>query len=134
MESQPHRGLHFAHRQPSLLSLLCLVVFLPYLLLPAVYYSHLTAAFLPAFQGVPRAGPLAIGTYPEKPQEPYHDSNTCPICRGGTSSFQDYGFCSLPQAPEGATPAWLAAVISPTPIIATSDFLVSEPRAPPVFL
>jgi hypothetical protein len=133
MESQPHRGFHFAHRQPSLLSFLCLVVFLPYLLLPAVYYSHLTAALLPAFHEDPRAGPPAIGTHPEKPPGPYHDSNSCPICRSA-SSFQDYGFFSLPQAPEGATRVWLAAFITPTPGIANSDFLVSGPRAPPVSL
>jgi hypothetical protein len=39
---------------------------LPYLLLLAVYYSHLNTAFLPPFQEDPRVGPLAIGTDPEK--------------------------------------------------------------------
>jgi hypothetical protein len=131
MERHPKNAS--VYRQPSLLSLLCLVVFLPYLLLPAVYYSHLTAAFLPAFRGDARAGSLAIGTHPEKPPQPYHDSDSCPIC-WAASSLQDYGFFSSPQAPEGATPVWLASVISPTPIIANSDFLVSGPRAPPVFL
>lgn len=129
MESHPNRA--FVHGQPSLLSLLCLVVFLPYLLLPPVYYSHLTAAFLPAFQEDPRAGPLAIATYPEKPPGPYHDNDSCPICRAA-SSLQDYGFCSLPQASEGATPVWLATVISPTPGLANSDLMVSGPRGPPV--
>jgi hypothetical protein len=131
MENHPNRT--FVHRQPSLLSLLCLVVFLPYLLLPAVYYSHLTGALLPAFQEDPRAGPLAIGTYPEKPPGPYHDSNSCPICKGA-SSFQDYGFFALPQSPEGVTPVWLAAFTSPTPGTTNSDFLVSGPRGPPVSL
>ncbi len=131
MESHPNRT--FVHRQSSLLSLLCFVVFLPYLLQPSVYYSHLTAAFLPAFQGDPRAGPLAIGTHPEKPPGPYHDSNSCPICRA-FSSFQDYGFFTLPQLTDCATQVRLAVLISPTPIIANSDFLDSGPRAPPISL
>jgi hypothetical protein len=129
MKSHPNRA--FVYRQPSLLSHLCLVVFLSYLLLPAVYYSHLTTAFLPAFHGDPRAGPLTIGTHPEKPPEPYHDSGSCPICRAA-SSFQDYGFFSLHQFTDCATQVRLAALISPTPSIANSDFLVSGPRAPPV--
>jgi len=131
MESNPNRGFHIGHREPSLPSLLCLVVFLPYLLLPAIYYSHLTAAFLPAFQWVPRAGPPAIGTHPEEPLGPYHNSNSCLICRAG-SRFQDYGCFSLHQAPEGATPVWLTAFINPTLRIANLDFLVSGPRAPPL--
>jgi hypothetical protein len=131
MENHPKSAL--VCRQPSLLSLLCLVVFLPYLLLPAIYYSHLTAALLAAFHEDPRAGPLAMGTHPEKPPGPDHDSNSCPICRAA-SSFQDYGFFALPQTPEGATPVWLAVFINPSPRIADSDFLVSGPRAPPVSL
>ncbi len=131
MESHPKSAA--VHRQPSLLPLLCLIVFLPYLLLPAVYYGHLTAAFLPPFQEDPRAGPLAIGTHPEKPPEPYHDSGSCPVCRAA-SSFHDYGCFPWTQAQEGPTPVWLVAVISPAPIIANPDFLVSGPRAPPVFL
>ncbi len=129
MESHPNRAC--VHRQPSLLPLLCLVVFLPYLLLPAVYYGHLTAAFLPAFQGDPRAGPPAIGPHTEKPPGPYHDSDSCPICRAA-SSLQDYGFFSFPQLAECATQVRLAAHIGPIPIIANPDFLVSGPRAPPV--
>lgn len=133
MESHPNCDFHFVHRQPSLVSFLCLFVFLPYLLLPTVYYSHLTAAFLPASQEDPRAGPLAIGTHPKKSPGPYQDSNSCPICRAA-SSFQDYGFFSLPQAMECPTPVWLAAFISPTPGIANPDSWVSGPRAPPVSL
>jgi len=129
MESHPRSAS--VHRQSSLLQLLCLVVFLPYLLLPVVYYSHLTAAFLPAFHGDPRAGPLAIGTHPGKPPGPYQDSNTCPICRVA-SGFQDYGLFSLPQFTDGATQVRLAALSSPIPSSANSDFLVSGPRAPPV--
>jgi hypothetical protein len=121
-----HRNSAFGHGQSSLLSRHCLVVFLP-----AVYYSHLTAAFLPAFQEDPRAGPLASGTHPEKPPGPYHDSDSCPICRA-TSSFQDYGLFSLPQFTDWTTQVRLAAFITPTPGIANSDFLVSGPRAPPV--
>ena len=131
MESQPKSAS--VHRQLSLLYLLCLAVFLPYLLLPAVYFSHLTAAFLPAFQEDPRAGPLAIGTHPEKPPGPYHDSDSCPICRAA-SSLQDYGFLSLPLFPDCATQVRLAAFIVPTPSLANSYFSFSVPRAPPVLL
>ena len=136
MESHSDYDFQVAYRQPFLLSLLCVLVLLPHLLLPAVYYSHLTATFLSVYQEYPRAGPLAIGTYPEKSPGPYHDRNSCLICRAA-SSFQDYGFFALPLAPECSAPdapVWLAVFISPTPIITNSDFLVSVPRAPPVSL
>lgn len=131
MKSHPNWA--FVHKQSSLLSLLCLVVLLPYLLLPAIYYGHLTEQFLSASHEDPRAGPLAIGSYPEKLSEPCHDSNSCPICQAA-SSFQDYGFFSLPQVPASATQVRIAAFISPTFIIANYDFLVSGPRAPPISL
>jgi hypothetical protein len=133
MENHPKSA--FAHRQPALLAFLCLLLLLPYLLLPAVYYGHLTVAFLPASQEDPIAiaGPLAIGTSTEKPPRPYHNSNACPICRAA-SSLQDFGFFSLPQPPECANQVWITAFNSPTPAIANSDLLVSGPRAPPVSL
>jgi hypothetical protein len=43
MGNHPIRAFHVVHGQPALLSLLGLVVLLPYLPLPAVYHSHLTA-------------------------------------------------------------------------------------------
>jgi hypothetical protein len=119
--------------QPSLLSLLCLAVFLSYLLLPAIYYRQLIAACLPVFQEDPGAGPLAIGTHPEKPLGPYHGSDSYLICRAA-SSFQDYCFFSLPQVTNCATQVRLAAFISPTPAIAKSGLLVSGPRAPSIFV
>ena len=130
MESHPNRT--FVHRQSSLLSLLCLVVFLPYLFLPAVYYSHLIGALLPAFQEDHRAGPLAIGTHPEKPPGPYHDNNSCPICRA-SSNFQDYGFFSLPQFTNCATQVRLTALISPTLIIVKSEFWFRDREPRPFF-
>jgi hypothetical protein len=51
--------------------LLCLFAFLAYLLLPVVFYGHLSVAFLPASQEDPRAGLLAIGTHPVKSPQPY---------------------------------------------------------------
>lgn len=62
MENHPKSA--FVRSRSSPLSLPCLVVFPAYLLLPAIYYSHLTEALLPALYVDPRAGPLAIVTHP----------------------------------------------------------------------
>ena len=86
----------FAIKQSCLVTLFGLFALLSYLLLPAVYYSHLTAAIFPATFEHIRAGPLAIGIYPENPPDPCHESNSCTICQA-VSSFRDYGFFSLPQ-------------------------------------
>ncbi len=134
MESHANRGFRSVHQQPSLLSWLSLLVLLSYLLLPAVYYNHLTEAFpVPACQAQPAAGLLAIRTLPEKSPVPGHDPNNCPICRAA-SSFQDYGSFPGFQAPDGASPVRLTVFIDPTPSITDSDFWVSGPRAPPVSL
>ena len=131
MENHPKSA--FAHTQSSLPAFLCLLVLLPYLLLPVVFYSHLRLAFLPASQGDPRAGLPAIGTDPKKSPQPYHDGNTCPICRAA-SGFQDNGFFSWSQVPDCASPVRLAACINSPPSLADGYFGVSGPRAPPVSL
>jgi hypothetical protein len=57
MKSHPNRA--FIHRQLSLLSRLCLVVFLPYLLLPLIYLGHRHQSSPTATAEEPKAGPLA---------------------------------------------------------------------------
>ena len=131
--SESHPKSAFVHRQPSLPAFLCLFVLLPYLLLPVVFYGHLSLAFFPASQADPRAGLPAIGTLPGKSPQPYHDGTTCPICRAG-SGFQDNGFSSWSQVPDGAAPVRLADLINSPPSLASGYFWVSGPRAPPVSL
>ena len=76
---------HWGDSRSCLVSLPWFVVFLP-----AVYYSHFPKPFLPTFHNDPKAGPLAIGTYPEKPTRPYHDRNSCPICRADGWQTSDF--------------------------------------------
>jgi hypothetical protein len=131
MESHPKSA--FVHRQPSLPALLCLFVLLPYLLLPVVFYGHLSGAFFLASQADTRAGLPAIGTHPEKSPQPYHPGNTCPVCRAA-SSFDDYGYFSWSQVPDCASPVRLTAFINAPPSRSDGYLWVSGPRAPPVSL
>lgn len=130
MESYPHRGFHLAHRHASLLTCLCIVVLLLYLLLPEVYYNHLTASPLSVSSADPRGDPLAIGTHPEESPGPYHDSNSCPICQA-FASFQDYAGSPLLQAPDCALPAQLFVPSDSCLQVKTFFFLITATRAPP---
>ena len=94
MASHLNRSFHFVHRQLSLLSFLCLFV-----LLPQVYYAHLSKSILPASSENYRAGIQVILSPTAEPGP--HQPESCPKCRTA-GIFQDHAFSSLPDARLGS--------------------------------
>jgi hypothetical protein len=107
-----------------------LFAFLPYLLLPLIYYAHLTASSLPAASGDLKTGSLIIASQTREPVAP-HDSNACPICRGASSS-QDYGTSPAFHAPDSSSLVGLLADGYCSSGLAKADVLTPETRAPPL--
>jgi hypothetical protein len=107
-----------------------LFAFLPYLLLPLVYYAHLTASSLPAAFGDLKTGSAIIAGQTGEPVSP-HDSNACPICRGA-SSFEDYGTSPAFQVPDSNSLAGFLSDSYGSSGLAKADIVTSRTRAPPV--
>ena len=110
---------------------LALFVFLPSLLLPVIYYIHLTTVTPPAVQKDGVAGPPAILISLEQPPGAYHDRNLCPICRAA-ARFQDYAFFAWLPVPVLAPPACLMVFNTPRPIFSNSCFWADVPNLPPI--
>jgi hypothetical protein len=108
----------------------CLAALLLYLLLPFIYYDHLTKSSLPAANGDLKAGPLMILSHYPKSSDPY-PHNPCPICRASSSS-QDYGLFTLLQAPDSAFLVQLSSFSNLAFSIVDIHLIVSGTRAPPV--
>jgi hypothetical protein len=104
---------------------------LPYFFLPLVYYNHLTQFSFPAAYGDPRAGPPLAVSQPEKPHRPWHDSNSCPICRT-TQTFEDGGFLSSCPVAEQPGMTGIFSDSDHSPGIARLELLISRIRAPPI--
>jgi hypothetical protein len=119
-------------RYPVLRSFLCLWALLPYFLLPAVFYSHLTVGLPPGAFVLCELESAVIKAHPQQPFCP-EDSQNCPICRAA-SSFEDYGCGDLPLAPAAAARFLGLALTNGDHLVSHCDFWVSESRAPPLFL
>jgi hypothetical protein len=107
-----------------------LFAFLPYILLPLIYYVHLTASSLPATAGDLKTGGAIIAGRTGKPVTP-HDSNACPICRGA-SSFEDYGTSPAFHAPDRSSLVGLLSDSYCSSGVAKVDVATAYTRAPPV--
>jgi hypothetical protein len=123
-----------AARETRSRSGLCLLVLLPYLLLPLIYYNHLAGNAGSPFSHI--EGPHGLGSIlwgkAAKAVPPNHDQS-CPLCRAA-SSLEDCGFTSM--VPASDHPSLLRHYLfSHHPAeIANLYLQVSGPRAPPVVL
>jgi hypothetical protein len=123
-----------AARETRSRSCLCLLVLLPYLLLPLIYYNHLTGNTSSPVCLI--EGPQGRGSiFWEKAEKPVgpHDDKSCPLCRAA-SHFQDYGFTAAIPAPDHPSLVQLYLCSNHPSRIANLHLLVSGPRAPPVAL
>ncbi len=129
INSRQLRGKASEGRPSHNASLLALLALLPYFLLPLIFYGHLTNSAFPAPPGIPRTGPPIIESQNKEPV-PFHDNNSCPICRAA-SDFQDYGLHLAFQAPDSAF-VWLLSDRDGTVVFSKADFVTAPTRAPPV--
>ena len=113
--------------------LFCLFALLPYLLLPLIYYDHLTGTqdSLGYSIAAPQNRAPVMGGHVATPLRPGHDP-ACPIC-GGASHFQDYGIAAVVLAPDLPCLARLSPLGNHYCRIAHLHLLVSGSRGPPVF-
>ncbi len=118
-------------RYPSLRSWLCLFALLPYFLLPAVFYSHLTVELPPAAGAEVKGASTFIAGQP--PTFHPEDNRNCPICRAA-SSFEDYGCLDLAQAPHDAAHFLGLSLTNPAPLISPCGLGMAASRAPPLYL
>jgi hypothetical protein len=104
---------------------------LPYFFLPIIYFFHLTLSPLPAAYGDPRAGPSEAVSQPQKPHYPFHDSNSCPICRI-TQTVKDGGFLPSYLGVELPALTGIIAERSRSSGCSCLEVCISRTRAPPI--
>lgn len=124
----------YSNARETRFPLFCLFALLPYLLLPLIYYNHLTGNqdFPLYLMAGPESRAPVIWGHADQPMRPPHES-ACPICRAA-SHFQDYGVSAVVLTPDHPCLARLSPFSSYPSHIANLDELVSGPRAPPVSL
>jgi hypothetical protein len=130
MMSRHKQGQDSQGRPSRLGFFMGLFAFLPYLLLPAVFYVHMAAGSLPAASGDLETGAPIMESREGEPASP-HDSTACCICQNA-SSFQDYGTAAPFHAPDSNSRAGLPADGYRAPGFADADVVTAHTRAPPV--